>query len=138
MSSTKRSGGARAPSRARYGQHPGRRPLLLLAGLRAVLGLVAIPLVPALYEDHFAFLVLLRPTKEVLLAAGFFIRRGEVNPLAVLLTSVPLGLLGVWLLYAIGRSYADEIHEEDGLPRWARRFLPKDRIDNLTHILERK
>jgi membrane protein DedA with SNARE-associated domain len=103
-----------------------------------VLSLLAIPLVPALYKEHFAILVILRPTKEVLLAGGFFIRRGDVNLLAVLLAAAPLGLLGVWLLYAIGRSYADDIHEEDGLPRWARRILPKDRIDRLSRILERK
>ena len=116
----------------------GRRALLVLAALRGVLSLAALPLVPALYRDQFVILVLLRPTKEVLLAGGFFLRQGEVNLLALLLAALPLALFGVWLLYAVGRAYEDEIQDEDGLPRWARRILPRDRIEDLSRILDRK
>ena len=126
------------PARSRFGQRRGRRALLVLAAARGVLSLVAIPLVPALYRDHFIVLVLLRPTKEVLLAGGFFVRRGEVHLLALLLAAIPLALFGVWLLYAVGHAFAGEIKEKDGLPRWARRFLPRDRIERLSRILQKK
>ena len=106
--------------------------------LRGVLSVLAIPLVPALYRDHFVVLVLLRPTKEVLLAGGFFVRQGDAHLGAVLVAAVPLALFGVWLLYAAGRAYEEEIQGQDGLPRWARRFLPKDRIEDLSRILDRK
>ena len=44
-----------------------------------MLGIVAILLAPALFDDHFVVLVLLRPTKEVLLAGGFFLRQDDVE-----------------------------------------------------------
>jgi LPXTG-motif cell wall-anchored protein len=72
--------------------------LLLLgaAAGRVVLGIVAIPLVPVLYRDHFGWLVLLRPTKEL----------------------------------------RDELRRAD-LPGVAGRLLPPDRIERLSHALER-
>jgi membrane protein DedA with SNARE-associated domain len=118
--------------------HRGRKVLLVLAGFRAVLSALAVPLAPLLYKHHFIVLVLLRPTKEVLLAGGFLIRKGDADLLAVSLCALPLALLGVWLFYALGRSYSDEIHAEDGLPRWARRILPRHRIENLSAVLDRK
>ena len=132
------SPGYRRRGRPAWPERRGRRALLVLAALRGVLGLVAIPLVPALYKDHFVILVLLRPTKEVLLAGGFFLRRGEVNLLTLVLAAVPLALFGVWLLYAVGHTYADDIKAEDGMPQWARRFLPRERIENLARILDKK
>jgi membrane protein DedA with SNARE-associated domain len=117
---------------------PSRRILLVLAALRGVLGVVAVPLVPVLYRDHFVVLVLLRPTKEILLAAGFFIREGEARLLAVLAAALPLALFGVWLFYALGRSYSDELQSGDELPRWAQGILRPDRVENLSRILEKK
>lgn len=110
----------------------------MVAAFRGVLSLVALPLAPALYKDHFVILVLLRPTKEVLLAGGFFVRRGDVSVLPILLAAVPLMVFGVWLFYALGRAYADEIQSGDGLPSWAQRLLPTDRIQDLCRILDRK
>ncbi|MFN2503346.1 MAG: DedA family protein [Acidimicrobiales bacterium] len=115
-----------------------RTALLVLAGLRTVLGIVAIPLVPVLWDDHFVFLVLLRPTKEILLAAGFLFRQGDVSLIAVLVAAVPLAIFGVWLFYGIGRAFADEIQSGKGLPKVAARFLPRDRIQDLCRILDRK
>jgi membrane protein DedA with SNARE-associated domain len=115
-----------------------RTGLLALAAVRGVLSLVALPLAPALYNDHFVFLVLLRPTKEVLLAGGFFVRRGDVSLLPIVVAAVPLMVFGVWLFYALGRAYADEIHTGEGLPPWAGRLLPRDRIQDLCRILDRK
>jgi membrane protein DedA with SNARE-associated domain len=115
----------------------GRVPLLWLAAARAVLGIVAIPLAPALYRDHFVVLVLLRPSKEVLLAAGFLIRDGRVHLFPVLLASIPLAILGVWHFYVLGQAWAKEINDDE-LPRFARRVLPSKRIKALTKVLEKK
>jgi membrane protein DedA with SNARE-associated domain len=114
-----------------------RRPLLWLAALRAVLALAAVPLAPVLYEHHFVTLVLLRPTKEVLLAGGFLVRRGEVNPLELLVATVPLMLLGVWQFFALGRGYAKEIKAGD-LPGLGGRVLPTKRITAVRKVLDRK
>lgn len=115
-----------------------RTALLALAGVRAVLSIVAIPLAPALYRDHFVVLVLLRPTKEVLLAAGFLVKQGDVSLGPVLLAAVPLAIVGVWHFYFLGRAYNEEIQTGKGLPRWASRILPTEQIQKLCKVLERK
>ena len=115
-----------------------RTPLLIAAAARAVLSIAALPLAPFLYREHFVLLVLLRPTKEVLLAAGFFIKRGDVALWPVVLAAVPLAIFGVWHFYALGRAFAPEIREGEGLPKWADRILPPERIKALCGILDRK
>lgn len=107
------------------------------AAVRAVLGIVAIPFAPALYRDHFVVLVLLRPSKEVLLAAGFLIRDGRVQLFPVLLASIPLTIIGVWNFFLLGQGWAKEINDDD-LPRVTRRVLPPKRIKALTKVLEKK
>ena len=114
-----------------------RVPLLWLAGIRAVIGIIAIPLAPFLYREHFALLVLLRPTKEVLLAAGFQIRRGDANPVQVLAAAIPLAVFGVWHFYWLGRAWSKEIQEGKGLPRFADRILPHKRIKQLCGVLDK-
>ena len=108
--------------------------LLCIAGLRGALALVAIPLAPLLYEDHFLALVLLRPTKEVLLGAGFLIRDGRLAVTETILAAVPLAVLGVWAFFFIGRHFADRLDE---LPRPVARFLPPKRIDRLQAVVRR-
>ena len=116
-----------------------RRVVLLgLAAARGALGIVAILLAPALLASHFVVLVLLRPTKEVLLAAGFLWREGDVELLEVLAAAVPLAILGVWLFYFLGRAYTAEIQAGEGLPRWADKVLPPARIQKLSRALDRK
>ena len=112
--------------------------LLGLAVLRAVIAVIAIPLAPALYRDHFVALVLLRPTKEVLLAAGFLIRRGDVHPLPVVLAAIPILLFGVWLFFGLGRAFRKEIQDGEGMPKWAERILPPKRIQQLCGVLQEK
>src|SRR2546421_6944622 len=107
-----------------------RTPLLWLAAVRAVLGLLAIPLAPALYKDHFLVLVLLRPTKEVLLAGGFFVRDGRVTLLPILAAAVPLAIFGVWHFYALGRGWSRELNRGE-MPKLAQRILPPKRIKAL-------
>lgn len=121
---------AKDARRARAG-----RVLLWLAALRALVSLAAIPLAAALWQDHFAVLVLLRPTKEVLLAGGFALRRHEVALLMLAAAAVPLLILGVWHFFALGRLYGDEL---DSLPRWARRVLPPKRVDALCAVLTKR
>lgn len=121
---------AGAPQRAR----------LLLVGLaitRGVVSILAVPLAPLLWRDHFLGLVLLRPTKEVLLAAGFRVREGDVALPLVLLAAVPLMVLGVWLFFALGRAFADDLQDDD-LPGIAGRVLPASRIRQLCRVLDAK
>src|ERR1700752_1330877 len=67
-----------------------RGGLLALAIVRIIIGIAAIRLAPFLYKKHFVVLVLMRPTKEVLLAAGFLIRLDKVWWVPVLAAAVPL------------------------------------------------
>jgi membrane protein DedA with SNARE-associated domain len=113
-------------------------PLLWLAAVRAVLGIVAIPLAPFLYREHFAVLVLLRPTKEVLLAGGFLVRRGDANLPLIVLAALPLLLGGVWQFFFLGRAFAEEIRSGENLPRLAQRLLPPERVKQLCGALDRK
>jgi membrane protein DedA with SNARE-associated domain len=107
-----------------------RYALLGLAGLRAVLAVVAIPLAPALYQDHVALLVLLRPSKEVLLYAGYAMREGDVDLPIVVAASLPLLVLAVWVFYFLGRVYAADLQDTE-LPGIAGRILPRKRIAKL-------
>jgi membrane protein DedA with SNARE-associated domain len=117
---------------------PVRAGLLVVAVLRGALSVLAIPLAPVLWRDHFLALVLLRPTKEVFLAAGFEIRRGDLGWIETYAAAVPVALLGVWVFYFLGRSFAHELQGEVGLPGLAGRLLPATRIDSFRRILDRK
>src|SRR6186997_632418 len=92
--------------------------LVTLTLVRAVIAVVAIPLAPWLYRDHYIVLLLLRPTKDVLLLGGFLLRDGSVGLVPVLAAVVPLALFGVWIFYALGRAYSDELQSRssNGLP----------------------
>lgn len=114
-----------------------RAAVLWLAVARIVLSVAVIPFAPALYRRHFAVLVLLRPTKEVLLAGGFLVRRGDVGMVALTAAAVPLLLVGVWHFYALGRLYAADIRGNK-LPGPAARLLPRRRIDALGKALDRR
>ena len=97
-----------------------RHTWLVLAIVRAAVGIIAIPLAPLLYEDHFVVLVLMRPTKEVLLAAA-----------------VPLAIFGVWQFYYLGRQYAGQIRSGD-MPWLMKRILRPDRVKTMQKLLKRK
>lgn len=114
-----------------------RVALLWLAGVRTLLALVAIPLAPFLYREHFVVLVLLRPTKEVLLAGGFLVRAGDANVLLILAAAIPLMVLGVWHFFYLGRAYAREIRNGD-LPVLGSRLLPVKRIKALQKVLRKR
>jgi membrane protein DedA with SNARE-associated domain len=115
-----------------------RIALLGAAGLRGGLSLLAIPLAPALYKHHFLGLILLRPTKEVLLASGFQIRTGHLNVFEVYLAALPMSILGTWIFFWLGREFSDEIRNCDELPGIAGRLLPAERIQQSCRLLEHK
>ena len=111
--------------------------LVGLAIVRLVLGVVAIPLAPFLYKEHFLILVLLRPTKEIFLAGGFLARQGDVNLFLIVLAAIPLSIFGVWLFYLLGRAYSKQIHD-DKMPGLAARVLTPDRIQKFEKVLDKK
>lgn len=113
--------------------------LLWLAGVRVVLGIAAIPLAKFLYEDHFLWLVLLRPTKEVILAGAFLAKQSD-KPfllLQLVIAAVPLSILGVWHFYYLGRLYSKEI-KAGKLPGIGSRLLPTEKIRKLQKVLRKK
>lgn len=114
-----------------------RTSFLWLAAVRVVVGILAIPMAPFLYREHFIVLVLMRPTKEVLLAAGFLIRQGKVGLVPVLLAAVPLLLLGVWQFFYLGRVYSKEIRAGD-VPGVGGRVIRPDKVKTLQRILDMK
>lgn len=95
----------------------------------------ALLVAPWLYREHAAVLVFLRPTKEVLLYAGFLMRQGDASPPVVVAAALPLLLGGVWLFFGLGRVYESEIADGD-LPGLAGRVLPKARLDKLREVLD--
>jgi membrane-associated protein len=111
--------------------------LLALAVLRIVAGVVAIPIAPVLYREHFLVLVLLRPTKEVLLFGGFLARQDKVHLLQILIAAVPLSILGVWHAFALGRGYAREIGSGH-LPKWTSKLLSVDKVKQMQKALRKK
>lgn len=115
-----------------------RRTFLTLTVVRAILAIVAIPLAPALYRDHVAMLVALRPTKEVFLFAGFQVSEGNTTMPAVAAAALPLLLGGVWATFGLGRAYADRFDGDEDLPRVVRRVLPRSRVRDLTALLDDK
>jgi membrane protein DedA with SNARE-associated domain len=114
-----------------------RTALLWLAAVRVALAFLAVPLAPLVYRDHFLVLVLIRPSKEVLLASGFLYRHGELQLLPIVLAALPLHVLGIWQFFFLGRAYEPEIRAH-ALRPLARRLLPQRRIDKLDHLLEHK
>lgn len=114
-----------------------RKPLFVLAVLRLAVAVIAIPLVPVLFRDHFLLLVFMRPTKELFLAGGFLVRQGDLNLLLLILASIPLSIFGAWLFYLLGRSYEKEI-DEGKVPDMVARILKPERVRKFEKILDVK
>jgi len=109
-----------------------RRALPILAAARAALAVLAIPLAPSLYREHSAVLVLLRPTKETLLFAGYQIHRGELSLFTAVLAAIPLLVPGVWIFFALGREHGTRRE----LPGLLGRLLPRKKTQQLSEALE--
>lgn len=114
-----------------------RKALLAAAAVRGVLEIAAIPLAPFLYRKHVALLVLLRPTKEVLLYAGFALHRHDIPLPVLVVAAVPLLTLGVWQFYWLGAAFSADLAKHD-LPGLAGRVLPRRRIRRFEGALERE
>lgn len=117
-----------------------RHLLLALATVRVALSLIAIPLAPFLFREHFVVLALMRPSQAVILAGAFLARQGDVFLPTVLAAAVPLQVLSVWLYFALGRTWNDCIDDEDDdrLPFLAARLLPPAKIRRLRKALKDK
>jgi membrane protein DedA with SNARE-associated domain len=111
--------------------------LLWVAGFRVVIGIIAIPFAPFLYREHFIVLVLMRPTKEVLLAAGFLVRAGKVELVPVLAAAIPLMILGVWQFFYLGRAFSTEITKGE-VPGIGGRILKPDKVTKVGKVLDKK
>jgi membrane protein DedA with SNARE-associated domain len=109
-----------------------RRALPYLALLRAALAVVALPLAPFLYREHTAVLVLLRPTKETLLFAGYQVHQGDLALGTAILAALPLLGPGVWVFYALGREHGTKRE----LPGLLGRLLPARRTRQLSEALD--
>jgi membrane protein DedA with SNARE-associated domain len=99
--------------------------------------IAAFPLAPFLYKKHFVILVLMRPTKDVLLAAGFLLRLHKVGLIPVVSAAVPIGLVGVWLPYFLGRVHGKELRS-GRVPRLAKRILDPKRTKKMQKLLHKK
>ena len=114
-----------------------RKILLALGGLRIAVAVIAIPLVPLLFKDHFLLLVFMRPTKELFLAGGFLVKRGDLNLLLLCLAAIPLSIFGAWIFYFLGRSYANEI-DEGKMPSLAQKIMDPEKIKRFEKALADK
>ncbi|MCA1831328.1 MAG: DedA family protein [Actinomycetota bacterium] len=112
-------------------------PLLALSVVRIALGIVAIPLAPALYRKHYLILVLLRPTKDVLLFGGFLARQHKVNLLHIVAAAIPLAILGVWHAFAVGRAHKKEIRAGK-IPGIGAHIIHVKRVKTMQKVLKKK
>lgn len=115
-----------------------RRPLLALSGLRYVVPILALPLVPVLTPDDVGLLTLLRPGKEILLLAGGLTRtRATPGVLVAFLAYLPLMVGGVWAFFGLGRAYAEDLRAGEG-PAWLTRAVPPDKLEAAQRVLTRR
>lgn len=115
-----------------------RRPLLALSGLRYVVPILALPLVPVLTPDDVGLLTLLRPGKEILLLAGGLTRtRATPGVLVAFLAYLPLMVGGVWAFFGLGRAYAEDLRAGEG-PAWLTRAVPPDKLEVAQRVLTRR
>jgi membrane protein DedA with SNARE-associated domain len=110
--------------------------LLGLAAVRTIAALVALPLLPVLYEHDFLVLVALRPSLGVLLLGAILARQGGMSLWAMLLIAIPLQLLIVWLYFLIGRVWESDIHSDDSLPFFTARLLQRNQVRRLREALQ--
>lgn len=115
-----------------------RRPLLAVSGLRYLVPILALPLIPLLTPDDVGLLTLLRPGKEIVLLAGGLTRtRATPGVLVAFLAYLPLMVGGVWAFFWLGRAYADDLRAGTG-PAWLGRAIPPDRLELAQRVLARR
>jgi membrane protein DedA with SNARE-associated domain len=115
-----------------------RRLAVGAAIARYALPVLALPLVPLLITDRLPWLVLLRPTKDLLLLGGGQRRVvGDPSVLLLFAAYLPLMLFGVWAFYAVGRAYRDPLRSGEG-PAWLSRAIPQDKLEIAQAVLARR
>lgn len=105
-------------------------------GVRIALALAALPLTPLLFRDGLVTLLLMRPTREFLLLAGFRVRADEIGLVVVLLAVLPMLLLGNWVFFGLGRAYRDDL--DNGLPGWLQQSVDPEQVARLRAVLARR
>lgn len=115
-----------------------RRLAVGAAVARYAVPLLALPLIPLLITDRLPVLILLRPTKDLLLLGGGQRRVvGDPSVLVLLAAYLPLMLFGVWTFYAVGRAYRDQLRAGTG-PDWLRRTIPPDKLEIAQAVLAKR
>lgn len=128
------------PAPPETGARRWRGVLLGLGIARYVIPIAAIPLVPLWFPDRMVELTLLRPGKEILLAAGGVYRtngNGEPDLLLLFLAFLPLMLFSVWGFFWLGRAWQYELEHGEG-PSWLSRAVPPEDFARLQRLLERR
>ncbi|MEX2532722.1 MAG: hypothetical protein WD360_02015 [Nitriliruptoraceae bacterium] len=114
------------------------RIAVVIAVLRYVIPLAAVPLIPFLLIHNITLLVLLRPQKEFLLfGAGQSRYLGEPELIMLFAAYLPLSVLPIAAFYVVGRRYRHVIGT-DGAPRWLTRILPPKQLDLGVRIMARR
>jgi membrane protein DedA with SNARE-associated domain len=80
-------------------------------------------------------LILMRPTKETLLYAGFAMHQNDISLGVAILAALPILILGVWQFFALARLYGKQLAQKK-LPGIAGRLLPRDRVRRMQRALE--
>jgi membrane protein DedA with SNARE-associated domain len=115
-----------------------RRPLLVLAILRYVVPIAALPLIPVLLPDRVPLLMLVRPGREVQLAAGGLHRvNGEPDLWVAFLAFLPLMVGAVWVFFLLGRAWRPELVRDD-TDGWLARIVPPEVFAQFRRLLERR
>lgn len=111
---------------------------VVVAVLRYVIPLAAVPLIPLLLTRNIALLVLLRPQKEFLLLGGGQSRYlGEPELWLLFAAYLPLSVLPIAAFYVVGRRYRHVIGTDEA-PRWLTRILPPKQVDLGVRIMARR
>lgn len=115
-----------------------RKALLAVAIARYVVPIAALPLVPALLPDRLILLMLLRPGREVQLAAGGLNRmNGEPDLFVAFLAFVPLMVVAVWAFFWLGRAWKPELIAQDA-DGWLARLVPPEIFHEFRRLLDRR
>lgn len=115
-----------------------RRVLLGLAIARYVVPIAALPLIAVWLPERVNLLMLVRPGREIQLAAGGFARTtGEPNLFITFLAFLPLMVGGVWVFFWLGRAYQRELTEGRGAD-WLNRVVPPEIFAQFRRLLVRR
>ncbi|HKJ55324.1 MAG TPA: VTT domain-containing protein [Nitriliruptoraceae bacterium] len=118
--------------------HRWRHVLLGLAIARYAIPIAALPLIPVWLPDRIIPLMLVRPGREIQLAAGGLARTtGEPNLFVAFLAFLPLMLAAVWVFFFLGRAYRVELTEGEGAA-WLNRVVPPETFAQFRRLLKRR